>query len=107
MEPPTCGRQRLQVSVSAVQGGYLSRIGSFRVKLVVWFGLLALLPLAIAFYGYARLATPSETPRADAALQGELRTALTAYAARLDAAAARAEELAARPAMQHALRSRD
>lgn len=85
----------------------MSRIGSFRVKLVVWFGLLALIPLAIAFYGYGRLAAQSETRRADAALQGELRTALTAYAARLDAAATQAEELAARPAVQQALRKPD
>ena len=82
-------------------------IGSFRVKLVVWFGLLALLPLAIAFYGYGRLTTRSETRRADATLQGNLRTALTGYAAQLDAAAVRAEALAARPAVQSALRHRD
>jgi diguanylate cyclase (GGDEF)-like protein len=85
----------------------LNRIASFRVKLVVWFGLLALLPLAIAFYGYGRLAQKSETRRADAVLQGELRAALTGYAARLDTAAATAEDLAGRPAVQTALRHRD
>jgi diguanylate cyclase (GGDEF)-like protein len=85
----------------------LRGIGNFRVKLVVWFGLLALLPLAIAFYGYGRLTTRSEERRADATLQGNLRTALTAYAAQLDAAAVRAETLAARPAVQTALRHRD
>ena len=73
-------------------------IGSFRVKLVVWFGLLALLPLAIAFYGYGRLTTRSETRRADATLQGNLRTALTGYAAQLDAAAGRAARASARTA---------
>jgi diguanylate cyclase (GGDEF)-like protein len=85
----------------------LSRIGSFRVKLVVWFALLALLPLAIAFYGYGRLAQRSETRRADAILEGELRTALTGYAARLDAAAVEAQQLATRPDVQRALRRRD
>ena len=35
-------------------------MGSFKFKLVLWFALLALLPLAIAFYGYDSLAKRSE-----------------------------------------------
>src|SRR5260221_11554 len=44
-------------------------MGSFKFKLVLWFALLALLPLAIAFYGYHSLAKPTDTRRADDALR--------------------------------------
>ena len=50
-------------------------MGSFRVKLVLWFALLALLPLAVAFYGYDTLARRSETRRSDAGLEATLRAA--------------------------------
>jgi diguanylate cyclase (GGDEF)-like protein len=82
-------------------------MGSFKFKLVVWFALLALLPLAIAFYGYDALAKRSETRRADAALQAGLRGAVAGYAARLDAAGAAAQKLAADPTLQRALRGHD
>lgn len=82
-------------------------MGSFKFKLVVWFALLALLPLAIAFYGYASLAKRSETRRADASLQSSLRAAVAGYAARLDAAGRAAERLAADPTLQRALRGHD
>src|SRR5258707_211934 len=79
-------------------------MGSFKFKLVLWFALLALLPLAIAFYGYDSLAKRSETRRADAALQAGLRGAVAGYAARLDAAGLAAQQLAAEPKLQRALR---
>jgi diguanylate cyclase (GGDEF)-like protein len=82
-------------------------MGSFKFKLVVWFALLALLPLAIAFYGYDSLAKRSETRRADAALQAGLRGAVAGYAARLDAAGAAAQRLATDPTLQRALRGHD
>jgi diguanylate cyclase (GGDEF)-like protein len=82
-------------------------MGSFKFKLVLWFALLALLPLAIAFYGYHSLAKRSETRRADAALQAGLRGAVAGYAARLDAAGTAAERLAADPTLQRALRGHD
>jgi diguanylate cyclase (GGDEF)-like protein len=82
-------------------------MGSFKFKLVIWFALLALLPLAIAFYGYNALAQRSETRRADAALQAGLRGAVAGYAARLDAAGAAAQKLAADPTLQRALRGHD
>src|SRR3954469_25466792 len=78
---------------------------SFKVKLVLWFALLALLPLAVAFYGYDTLAKRSETRRVDAGLQAGLRAAIAAYGTRLDAAAQSAQQLAADPALQRALRS--
>jgi diguanylate cyclase (GGDEF)-like protein len=82
-------------------------MGSFKLKLVVWFALLALLPLAVAFYGYDRLAERSETRRADAALEAGLRAAVAAYSGRLDGASARARRLASEPAVQKALRAHD
>jgi two-component system cell cycle response regulator len=82
-------------------------MGSFKFKLVVWFALLALLPLAIAFYGYHSLAKRSETRRADAALQAGLRGAVAGYASRLEAAGVAAEQLAADPTLQRALRGHD
>jgi diguanylate cyclase (GGDEF)-like protein len=82
-------------------------MGSFKFKLVVWFALLALLPLAIAFYGYDSLAKRSETRRADATLQAGLRGAVAGYAGRLDAAGVAAQQLAADPTLQRALRGHD
>jgi len=82
-------------------------MGSFKLKLVLWFALLALLPLTVAFYGYNALATRSETRRVDAALESALRSAVAAYAGRLDAAALAAGRLAAEPAVQRALRAHD
>jgi diguanylate cyclase (GGDEF)-like protein len=82
-------------------------MGSFKFKLVVWFALLALLPLAIAFYGYDSLAKRSETRRADAALQAGLRGAVAGYAGRLDAAGIAAQQLASDPTLQRALRGHD
>jgi diguanylate cyclase (GGDEF)-like protein len=82
-------------------------MGSFKLKLVLWFALLALLPLAVAFYGYDTLARRSETRRVDAGLQAGLRAAVAGYGARLDVAARSAEHLAADPALQRALRGHD
>ncbi len=79
-------------------------MGSFKLKLVTWFALLALLPLAVAFYGYDSLTRRSETGRADAAIEAGLRGVVAAYAAQLDAATARARQLAGDPELQQALR---
>jgi len=83
----------------------LSRIGSFKLKLVGWFALLALLPLGVAFYGYHSLARQSETRRVDASLEAGLRAAVGGYAARLDNASAEARRLAADPRVARALRA--
>jgi diguanylate cyclase (GGDEF)-like protein len=80
---------------------------SFKLKLVLWFALLALLPLAVAFYGYDTLAKRSETRRVDAGLEAGLRGAVATYGSRLDAAARSAEQLASDPALQRALRRGD
>jgi diguanylate cyclase (GGDEF)-like protein len=82
-------------------------MGSFKLKLVTWFALLALLPLSVAFYGYDSLTQQSETRRADAALDAGLRGIVAAYSARLNAATADARRLAADPELQSALRRHD
>ena len=82
-------------------------MGSFKLKLVTWFALLALLPLTVAFYGYHSLTRRSETVRADAALEAGLRGVVAGYAAKLDEATAEARQLAADPALQQALRRHD
>src|SRR5260221_5241424 len=82
-------------------------IGSFKLKLVLWFALLALVPLGIAFYGYHSLALRSETRRTDGGLESALRGALAGYVIRLDAASRQAEQLARDPRLQRALRNHD
>lgn len=82
-------------------------MGSFKLKLVTWFALLALLPLAVAFYGYDSLTRRSETARTDAALDAGLRGVVAGYSARLDAATAKARQVARDPALQLAFRQQD
>jgi diguanylate cyclase (GGDEF)-like protein len=69
-------------------------MGSFKFKLVAYFGLLALVPLAAAFWGYQSIAARSQTREADVRLQSGLRSGLAAYQDRLDSAARAADRLA-------------
>jgi diguanylate cyclase (GGDEF)-like protein len=82
-------------------------MGSFKLKLVVWFALLALLPLGVVVYGYDALANRSESRRVDAGLESALRGVVAGYATRLDGASAQATQLARDPRLQRALRGRD
>ena len=81
-------------------------MGSFKVKLVAYFLLLSLLPLAAAFWGFSTVAARSETRRVDARLQAGLRAALAAYQEALGSADAAAGQLARNPAFQRALLAR-
>jgi diguanylate cyclase (GGDEF)-like protein len=82
-------------------------VDSFKVKLVAYFLLLSLLPIVAAFWGFASVAGQSETRRVDARLQTELRSVLTSYQNRLDAAQREANALARAPVFQAELRRRD
>jgi two-component system cell cycle response regulator len=82
-------------------------VGSFKVKLVAYFLLLSLLPLAAAFWGFSTVAARSETRRVDAGLQAGLRATLAAYQEALQSADAKANALARRPDFQRALLARD
>src|SRR5438876_5510219 len=81
--------------------------GSFKLKLVLWFALLALLPLGISLYGYDSLAKRGEARRVDGTLESALRGAIAGYGLRLQAVTAEASRLAHDPAVQRALRRRD
>jgi two-component system, cell cycle response regulator len=82
-------------------------VGSFKVKLVAYFLLLSLLPLAAAFWGFSTVAQRSETRRVDARLQAGLRATLAAYQEAVASADAAAGKLARTPAFQRALLQRD
>jgi len=71
-----------------------NRFASFKVKLAVYFLLLALLPLAALFWGFTGVASRGETRLADARLQVGLRASLAAYRERLDTAGRAATQLA-------------
>ena len=78
-------------------------MASFKVKLVAYFLLLSLLPLAAAFWGFSTVAARSESQRVDARLQGGLRAALATYQDDLVMADDDAESLARSAAFQRAL----
>src|SRR5438128_506665 len=82
-------------------------MGSFKVKLVGYFLLLSLLPIAAAFWGFTSVAGQSETRRVDARLQAGLQAALASYQARLDGAQQEATALARAPDFQDQLQRRD
>jgi diguanylate cyclase (GGDEF)-like protein len=82
-------------------------VGSFKVKLVAYFLLLSLLPLAAAFWGFSTVASRSETRRVDALLQAGLRASVASYQDELRAADREAAALSRNPAFQQALMTRD
>jgi len=82
-------------------------VGSFKVKLVAYFLLLSLLPLAAAFWGFSTVAARSETRRVDARLQAGLRATLATYQEELRVADAAAQKLARDPNFQRALLRHD
>jgi diguanylate cyclase (GGDEF)-like protein len=84
-----------------------SHLGSFRVKLVAYFLLLSLVPMAAAFWGFSSVANRSETRRVDARLQSGLRAALAAYDEELEVVGRSAAALARDRSFQDALAERD
>jgi len=82
-------------------------MSSFRLKLVVYFLLLSLRPLAAAFAGFASVAKGSETRFVDSRLEAGLHAALAAYEERLVATEDSARALARSPSFQRALARHD
>ena len=77
-------------------------MGSFKVKLVVYFVLLSLLPLTAAFWGFSTVAARAETRRVDARLQAGLRATVAAYQEELKSADLAAEEVVdGKPCRRH------
>jgi diguanylate cyclase (GGDEF)-like protein len=82
-------------------------LGSFKVKLVVYFLLLSIVPIGAAYWGFTSVAGQSETRSVDARLQAGLRGALAAYQERLDEAQASASALARNRTFQTELQTRN
>ena len=85
----------------------MGTIGSFRFRLVAYFVLLSLLPLAAAWWALGAIAERSVRSSADARLELGLRAAIAAYEDELTAVAEQAEALVRRPQLQRALRAGD
>jgi diguanylate cyclase (GGDEF)-like protein len=77
--------------------------GSFRVRLVAYFLLLALLPLVAALWAFSEVAASSETSRADTRLNTALRVATADYNDQLETASRTASFLARATGYQQAL----
>jgi diguanylate cyclase (GGDEF)-like protein len=82
-------------------------LGSFKLKLVVYFSVISLLPFAAAFSGLEAVTDRNETRRVDGILETGVRAGLASLTDRAADAQRRAQELATDPAFQHALAKRD
>jgi len=82
-------------------------MGSFRLKLVGYFLLLALIPLAGFFFGFRQVAERSETRLVDARMQAGLRASSAALQEGIASAAAPATELAGNLQFVQAVASHD
>lgn len=76
---------------------------SFRHRLVLYFSLLALVPLVVSFYGDRVLVRRADRQRLDSRVAAELRAVSIDYGRRVAAAATEARLLARQPALVHAL----
>ena len=82
-------------------------MGSFKLKLVVYFSVISLLPFAAAFSGLEAVTDRNETRRVDGILETGVRAGLAHFDDEIAAAQARAAELARNPSLQRALARRD
>jgi diguanylate cyclase (GGDEF)-like protein len=82
-------------------------MGSFKLKLVVYFSLISLLPFAAAFSGLKAVTDRGETRRVDGILETGVRAGLAQFSNEVGAAQRSASELARDPAFQRALSRRD
>jgi diguanylate cyclase (GGDEF)-like protein len=80
---------------------------SLKIKLVAYFLVLATLPLAAGYWGFASSVAGNERGRADERLSAELRAASTAYREKLAEARSDASALAENPALHEALVTND
>jgi diguanylate cyclase (GGDEF)-like protein len=82
-------------------------MGSFKLKLVVYFSVISLLPFAAAFSGLEAVTDRNETRRVDGILETGVRAGLAHFAEETKATELRATRLARSAAFQHALARRD
>jgi diguanylate cyclase (GGDEF)-like protein len=82
-------------------------LGSFKLKLVAYFSLIALLPFAAAFSGLEAVTDRNETRRVDGALETSVRAAQAAFVAQVAEVERAASLLARDPLFQQALATRN
>jgi diguanylate cyclase (GGDEF)-like protein len=82
-------------------------MGSFKLKLVAYFSLIALLPFAAAFSGLEAVTDRNETRRVDGTLETSVRAAQAAFVQEVDGAERVATRLAGDPSFQRALATRN
>ena len=82
-------------------------MGSFKLKLVAYFSLIALLPFAAAFSGLEAVTDRNETRRVDGMLETSVRAAQAAFVERVAKAESDATRLARDPSFQAALATRN
>jgi diguanylate cyclase (GGDEF)-like protein len=105
--PSTADKFRKEVSDA--KPGVLRGIalGSFKLKLVVYFSVISLLPFAAAFSGLEAVTDRNETRRVDGILETAVRAGLAHYADEVQGAQRQAARLAREPSFQRALGRRD
>ena len=82
-------------------------MGSFRLRLVIYFMLLSLLPLAAATWAFSEVAKRGETGNVDARLSTALRVATAEYAEEVEQAEQAARSLARATVVQQAFLDHD
>jgi len=82
-------------------------LGSFKIKLALYFILLTLVPAGAAAWAFSSASVQSEERRVDTRLEADLRLSLAVYQERADAAQTQATQLARNPTFQVALQRRD
>jgi two-component system cell cycle response regulator len=82
-------------------------LGSFKLRLVTYFLLLALLPLLAASWAFSEVATRGEVGNTDSRLNAALRVALNDNSSRVDGLESTANSLAHASSVQRAFQTRD
>jgi len=82
-------------------------LGSFKLRLVTYFLLLALLPLLAASWAFSQVATRSEVGNTDSQLNAALRVAISDYSRRVDGLELTAKSLANATTVQKAFQTRN
>jgi diguanylate cyclase (GGDEF)-like protein len=83
------------------------QLSSFKLKLVAYFVLLSLVPMAATYWGFSTVAGSGESRQVTLRQEAGLRAALALYAERAERAQAQAEQLARSRPLQRALERRD
>jgi diguanylate cyclase (GGDEF)-like protein len=85
----------------------VARLSSFKLKLVAYFVLLSLVPLAATYWGFSTVAGAGESRQVTLRQEAGLRAALALYAESAQRAQTRAERVARSRPLQRALERRD